>query len=167
MASAVMTTMTLTSQAHAGYPLEYNVMIYSGTGQNLCLDADGSHGLYAGDPVKLWPCSSGDSYEAWDLHDDLTISPHSNSDLCLDASDPTGTLAVGAAVQIWYCNGGSNQQWGGALGNAVNWYNGAVSNGTFLYLDANASSPVQAGTPVEVWTLNHGSNQGWAWAPRS
>ena len=71
---------------------------------------------------------------------------------CLDAYNNETT--PGTKVQIWPCNGGTNQQWN------IN------SNGTItgvqsgLCLDVTGASTAD-GAAVELWTCNGGSNQQW------
>jgi hypothetical protein len=71
---------------------------------------------------------------------------------CLDAAG-NGT-APGTKVQIWPCNGATNQQW------TVN------SNGTItgvqsgLCLDVSGASTAD-GALIDLWTCNGQSNQQW------
>jgi hypothetical protein len=71
---------------------------------------------------------------------------------CLDVAGQSTT--PGAVVDIWPCNGQSNQEW------TVN------SNGTItgvqsgLCLDV-AGKGTANGTDVDVWTCNGQSNQQW------
>ena len=71
---------------------------------------------------------------------------------CLDLPD---NAVAGTRVQIWDCNGNTNQSW---TSNA----NGSVSNvRTGLCLDVNGGTTAN-GTAVIVWTCHGGANQRWA-----
>jgi len=60
----------------------------------------------------------------------------------------------GSAVQIYSCNGQSNQQWN------VN-SNGTITGGqSGLCLDVTGAS-TSNGALVELWTCNGGTNQQW------
>jgi glucose/arabinose dehydrogenase len=74
------------------------------------------------------------------------------SGLCLDvkAVDPT----PGAAVQIWSCNGGSNQQWTLTAAGELRTLGGTRC------LDAQGAATAP-GTPVVSYTCNGQSNQRW------
>ena len=72
---------------------------------------------------------------------------------CLDANG-NGT-ANGTAVQIWDCNGGTNQQW------SVNADGTIVGAGSGKCLDAYAQGTGN-GTKLELWDCNGGANQKWA-----
>jgi alpha-galactosidase len=59
---------------------------------------------------------------------------------------------AGAKVQLWYCNGGTNQQW--TLGD-----NGSISNvQTGLSLDVNLNGTAN-GTAAIVWTCHNAADQ--------
>jgi hypothetical protein len=70
--------------------------------------------------------------------------------LCLDDRDNSST--PGAVVQVWRCNGLSNQQWQ------------VMSNGTIkhngLCLDATAAGTAN-GVRIELWNCTGGANQQW------
>lgn len=65
--------------------------------------------------------------------------------------------APGTKVELWPCNGQSNQKWT------------VESNGTIvgqqsgLCLDVSGAVTTK-GTPLGIWTCNGGSNQKWSWA---
>jgi Ricin-type beta-trefoil lectin domain len=56
-------------------------------------------------------------------------------------------------VEIWDCNGGSNQAWTAENGTLVNPASGKCLD------DPNLSTT--NGTQLEIWTCNGGSNQQW------
>ncbi|WP_340379842.1 ricin-type beta-trefoil lectin domain protein [Streptomyces sp. SS7] len=74
---------------------------------NKCMTLGGT-GATAGDPVVIADCT-GAAAQQWNVNADLTVTSVANPALCLDASG-AGT-GNGTAVDVWYCNGGSNQQW--------------------------------------------------------
>jgi alpha-galactosidase len=73
---------------------------------------------------------------------------------CLDV--PGASTAAGTQVQIWDCNGQTNQTWTHSSSNQLTVYGG----GSTLCLDAynNQTAP---GTKVQTWTCNGGANQQW------
>jgi endo-1,4-beta-xylanase len=70
---------------------------------------------------------------------------------CLDV--PNASQSDGTLVQIWDCNGGTNQQWTQTSGNELRVYGSKC-----LDVPGHATS---AGTRVEIWTCNGGANQQW------
>jgi hypothetical protein len=73
------------------------------------------------------------------------------SNRCLDV--PGGATANGTLLDIWDCNGGSNQQWT------------SLSNGELQVYGSECldvpGGATTAGTKVEIWTCTGGSNQQW------
>jgi alpha-galactosidase len=71
---------------------------------------------------------------------------------CLDV--PNSSQVNGTQVDIWTCNGGSNQIWTETSAHQLTVYGGAIC------LDAynNQTAP---GTKVEIWSCNGGANQQW------
>jgi non-reducing end alpha-L-arabinofuranosidase len=71
---------------------------------------------------------------------------------CLDVTGASQT--DGTAVEIWDCNGGTNQSWTQTSSSQLTVYGGTKC------LDAfdNETSP---GTKVEIWDCNGGANQEW------
>ncbi|MFJ8112291.1 ricin-type beta-trefoil lectin domain protein [Streptomyces sp. NPDC096132] len=74
---------------------------------NKCMTVGGT-GATAGDPVVISDCT-GAAAQQWNVNADLTVTSVANPELCLDAAG-AGT-GNGTSVDVWYCNGGSNQQW--------------------------------------------------------
>jgi endoglucanase len=74
---------------------------------------------------------------------------------CLDV--PGASTAAGTQVQIWDCNGQTNQTWTHTSSNQLTVYGG----GSQLCLDAfnNQTAP---GTKVQTWTCTGGANQQWS-----
>jgi alpha-galactosidase len=70
--------------------------------------------------------------------------------------DVPSTATSGTPVQIWDCNGATNQQW---TFNA----NATISSVRFpgLCLDVNGAATAN-GTVVIVWTCHAAANQRWA-----
>jgi Ricin-type beta-trefoil lectin domain/Cellulase (glycosyl hydrolase family 5) len=73
------------------------------------------------------------------------------SNRCLDV--PGRSTANGALLQIWDCNGGSNQQWTYLSNGELQVYGGKC-----LDVPGHATA---AGTRVEIWDCNGGANQLW------
>ena len=74
---------------------------------NSCMTV-GNDGARAGDPVVIEPCA-GSAAQRWTLQPDGAIASAADPGLCVDASGAgTGT---GTLIDVWYCNGGTDQQW--------------------------------------------------------
>jgi len=73
------------------------------------------------------------------------------SNRCLDV--PNAATANGTLLEIWDCNGGSNQQWTYLSNGELQVYGNKC-----LDVPNNATT---AGTKVEIWDCNDGSNQQW------
>jgi hypothetical protein len=58
--------------------------------------------------VVITDCT-GAANQAWQLHEDLSVSSVAHPELCLDAAG-AGT-GNGTPVDVWFCNGETNQQW--------------------------------------------------------
>jgi alpha-galactosidase len=71
---------------------------------------------------------------------------------CLDV--PNNTTTAGTQVQIWDCNGGTNQEWTSTSSGALSVYSGGDC------LDAYNNQTTQ-GTKVEIWPCNGQANQQW------
>ncbi|GHE37181.1 hypothetical protein GCM10017673_44670 [Streptosporangium violaceochromogenes] len=91
--------------------------------------------------------------ETWYL-----IFTHSGSTLqyCLDAK--LQTIGNGGTVQLWSCNGGSQQQWASYNGQYLK--NRASPAGRTLVLDAKLQTIGNGGT-VQLWDYNGGPQQRW------
>jgi len=96
--------------------------------------------------------------------DNLSITPGSGgtggssgvlrgvaSGRCLDV--PNASQNDGTLLQIWDCNGGTNQQWTQTSANELRVYGSKC-----LDVPGHATT---AGTRVEIWTCNGGTNQQW------
>jgi endo-1,4-beta-xylanase len=73
---------------------------------------------------------------------------------CLDV--PNLSTTPGTQLDIWDCNGGSNQTWTHTSANQLTVYSGSSQ----LCLDAFGNGTA-AGTKVDAWTCNGGANQQW------
>ena len=73
---------------------------------------------------------------------------------CLDV--PNLSTTAGTQLDIWSCNGGSNQIWTHTSSGQMTVYSGSSQ----MCMDAygNQTTP---GTKVEIWTCNGGANQQW------
>ncbi|HET7017901.1 MAG TPA: ricin-type beta-trefoil lectin domain protein [Streptosporangiaceae bacterium] len=74
-------------------------------GASSCLDTTGGH--TDGTKVVLEPCS-GTSSQIW-THGSNDSLVQQSTGMCLDING--GTATNGTAMQIWTCNGGTNQAW--------------------------------------------------------
>ncbi len=83
-----------------------NIIVYSGTGNRMCLDVYGG-GTANGSQVGVYYCHSGNN-QKWTTSPDGTIRSVA-SGRCLDANG--GGTANGTSLIIWDCHGGVNQQW--------------------------------------------------------
>ncbi|MFI0724440.1 ricin-type beta-trefoil lectin domain protein [Streptomyces sp. NPDC021224] len=70
---------------------------------------------------------------------------------CVDV--PNQSQTAGTQVELWDCNGGSNQQWTSTSSHELRVYGGDC-------LDASGAGTAP-GTKVDIWTCNGGSNQQW------
>ena len=68
----------------------------------------GGDGASAGSPAIITTCS-GAANQTWQLNQDGSVTSLADPTLCLDAAG-AGT-GNGTAVDVWYCNGNTNQQW--------------------------------------------------------
>ena len=73
---------------------------------------------------------------------------------CLDVNDFSTT--AGTQLEIWDCNGGTNQIWTHTASNQLTVYSGS----TLMCLDAY-DNQTTAGTKVEIWSCNGQANQQW------
>jgi alpha-galactosidase len=77
---------------------------------------------------------------------------------CLDV--PNSTTTAGTQVEIWSCNGGTNQTWTRSSSNQLTVYSGSGQ----MCLDAN-DNQTAAGTKVVIWGCNGQPNQQWVLNP--
>jgi endo-1,4-beta-xylanase len=73
---------------------------------------------------------------------------------CLDV--PNVSTTPGTQLDIWDCNGGSNQVWTDTSSRQLTVYSGSSQ----LCLDAYAKQTTP-GTKVDIWSCNGGANQQW------
>ncbi len=70
---------------------------------------------------------------------------------CVDV--PNATHTIGTQVQLWDCNGGTNQQWTATSAGELR-----VFGGDCLDASGQGTGP---GTKVDIWTCDGGANQQW------
>jgi Ricin-type beta-trefoil lectin domain len=116
-----------------------NNVLIKGVGSGRCLTPQGQSN------ATIQDCAS----QRWSVTDSGTITINGQ---CLDAKGQ-GT-ANGTVVQVFSCNGGSNQQWTVGSDGSIK---GAQSG---RCLDVNAELTA-AGTKVQLWDCHGGSNQKW------
>jgi endo-1,4-beta-xylanase len=73
---------------------------------------------------------------------------------CLDV--PNLSTTPGTQLDIWDCNGGSNQIWTGTSAGQLTVYSGSSQ----MCLDASGSQTTP-GTKVDIWSCTGGANQQW------
>jgi hypothetical protein len=152
-----------------------------------CLDAENSpsHGLTPatnGDPIQLWTCL-GTPNQMWHVkqtNGKVGGFPfeivNNASGKCLDAEDlasqTVNPFVDGDHVQLYSCNGRSNQYWSDILNSSsskpqpVHGGAGTYSPGVYYGLDAENSpshgwTPATNGDPVQMWVEKGTSNQLW------
>ena len=76
----------------------------------------------------------------------------SGSGRCVDV--PNASQTNGTQVELWDCNGGTNQQWTSTSAGELRVYGSNC-------LDANGQG-ASPGTKVDIWTCSGGSNQKWS-----
>jgi O-glycosyl hydrolase len=108
----------------------------------------GANGTTDGTPVVITTCVSGAAGQQWTLSGGTVLQ----GGKCLDVTGK-GT-ADGVKVELWTCNGGTNQQWSPGANTSL------VGTGSGKCLDDPGSSTVD-GTQQEIWTCNGGTNQVW------
>jgi endo-1,4-beta-xylanase len=73
---------------------------------------------------------------------------------CLDV--PSLSTTPGTQLDIWTCNGGSNQTWAHTSTGQLTVYSGSSQRCMDAY-----DNQITPGTKVEIWTCNGGANQQW------
>ena len=118
--------------------------------------------MQAGTHLSLYDCN-GYPQQAlgYDADKGLIYLANSRKDasICLDTFSPA---VAGNPVQLWGCNGLSQQQlnilWGTTIRTTGSSYSAC--------LDLRGGDPT-AGTPVELWACNGGVHQQWVYDPSS
>ncbi|MBS2966827.1 RICIN domain-containing protein, partial [Actinocrinis puniceicyclus] len=134
----------------------------------LCLDAVNNattNPSTNGDNVQLWTCN-GSVQQNWTFHPVAgnpgwyTIT-NGYAGLCLDASNSTSgpnPTTNGDNVQLWTCNGYTQQEWQYTAGNTLkNYYGGLLLDAT----NNSTTNPSQNGDNVQLWSAANGTNQIW------
>ena len=110
-----------------------------------CLAANGSAN---GTPVVIADC---DNTAAQNWTSDGTTAQLNGK--CLDVTGKA--TADGTKVELWTCNGGTNQQWTAGANSSL------VGTGSAKCLDDPGNSTTN-GTQQQIWTCNGGANQRWS-----
>ncbi|WP_333770460.1 glycoside hydrolase family 27 protein [Streptomyces sp. IBSBF 2435] len=100
----------------------------------------------------MYRVSAGSGSSTGTTHPLISASSHR----CLDAAG--GATTPGTAIDIWDCNGGTNQAVTLTAAGELRLYGGTQC------LDAY-NNQTAAGTKVELWTCNGGANQQWRLNP--
>lgn len=116
-----------------------------------CLDTYG--GTFANNTKEeIWSCHNGPG-QTWKASGG-TLSTDGGA-YCLTVKGASTSL--GAAVILYACNGGANQQWTVKSGGTI------TAPKTGLCLDVTGAATTN-GTAVETWTCNGAANQQWSWS---
>ncbi|MCX4759409.1 RICIN domain-containing protein [Streptomyces sp. NBC_01275] len=123
-----------------------------------CLDGDADTIGTNGTKVQLWGCHGGTN-QTW-LWAPAAGQPvgyytiqNSRGNQCLDG-DLNTIPANGAKVQLWACNGWTNQTWLWHGATLTNLEGGQCLDGDLTQIPAN-------GAKVQLWACNGWSNQNW------
>ncbi|MCQ4040810.1 RICIN domain-containing protein [Streptantibioticus rubrisoli] len=123
-----------------------------------CLDGDTNTIPANGAKVQLWACN-GWTNQTWiwapaagQPAGNYTIQNADGSE-CLDGD--TNTIpANGAKVQLWACNGWTNQTWA--------WHGSTLTNNDRgECLDGDTNTIPANGAKVQLWACNGWTNQNW------
>ena len=138
-----------------------------------CLDADSNGGGQDGNKVQLWQCN-GYTNQNWAFYPgvylggyDQVVNQGWGGRFCLDADAGHGPITNGTKVQLWTCNGQSNQGWlcnrvsyGICLNDLILKASGLVNGkSTTMCLDADLNTIGSNGTKVQLWDCNGQSQQ--------
>ncbi len=145
------TPLVLRSQQNAGY----------------CLD-DLESGTANGNETDLWPCNYTATGQQWKWVPNSMITGDSSDDTgmividgkCLD--DPDGSGTPGTKLELWDCNGGSNQMWWGDNSGRLGNVGGSDANGTSLCLTIPGDN-IAAGQALELEDCGYAPGQYWQW----
>ncbi len=108
----------------------------------------GAGGTADGTPVVITTCATGDPNQQWAVSGGaLQLAGK-----CLDVTG-RGT-ADGVKVELWTCNGGTNQQWTVAANSSL------VGTGSGKCLDDPGASTVD-GTQQDIFTCDGSTSQVW------
>jgi O-glycosyl hydrolase len=113
-----------------------------------CLAAQ-NNGSANGTPVVIDSCDASDPAQNWSVAVANTLRINGK---CLDVTGRA--TADGALVQLWTCNGGTNQEW------TVGRNSSLLGTGSGKCLDDPGKSTVD-GTRQQIWTCNGAINQIW------
>ena len=121
----------------------------NGSGTNLSLALNNQSGL---DRLQ-WGWGTGTNPGGGGGGGNAGVLRGAGSNRCLDV--PGKATANGTLLQIWDCNGGTNQQW------TLNSDGTVVGRESGLCVDVTGGGTAN-GTAVELWTCNGQSNQRWS-----
>ena len=147
----------------SGYdPMVKQGAIILGSGGDCCqTNTNKSEGtFYEGAMVKGYPSDATDAavqsnIAAAGYSTALTGELHAvGAGKCLDVNGFSTT--AGTQVQIWSCNGGTNQIWTHTASNQLTVYSGS----SLMCLDADGGGTI-SGTKAIIWSCNGQTNQQW------
>ena len=119
----------------------------------LCLD-DLANSSTAGTKVEIFGCNHW-PHQIWTLSGNGTIT---HNGLCVDITGGPSAAVSGAPVELWACNGQTNQQWQPRQDANGNWT--LVNPASGLCLDDPGWSRT-LGMQMQVWSCNNSTAQTW------
>ncbi|MDH6110287.1 hypothetical protein P3T36_004781 [Kitasatospora sp. MAP12-15] len=138
----------------------YRTTAFTNNDQGQCLDGDTNTIGNNGAKVQLWACN-GWSNQSWvwtpapNLPVGYYVIQNYDQGQCLDGD--TNTIGNnGAKVQLWGCNGWSNQVWIWNGSTLKNYDQGQC-------LDGDTNTIGNNGAKVQLWACNGWTNQSWTW----
>ncbi|MEU5977808.1 RICIN domain-containing protein [Streptomyces sp. NPDC047315] len=129
-----------------------------------CLDADANTIDQNGTKIQIWTCNRN-ANQTWYFstaryntsYFEIQIGEGDQPTRCLDV-DANTLPANGTKIQLWDCNGNSNQVWFFDIRQNLDTLF-SLASGKCLDVDAN-TLPAN-GTKVQLWSCHNGSNQLW------
>jgi ricin-type beta-trefoil lectin protein len=114
-----------------------------------CVDVSGDDNGGNGAAVALWDCQSNSADQHWTWNGTALTT----LGRCLDITG--GGTANGVLLELWDCNGGTNQQWAAQA-------NGSLKNPASGRCMDSPGAATANGTRLEIWDCNGGSAQTFA-----
>jgi len=145
--------------ADVGINRHPTVKITSGadSSNQMCLDLRGRH-TSNGNPIELYKCN-GEESQQWIFHD-WAIFYAADPSKCIDITGGESAMGVqGTKLQIWDCNGLSNQNWG-YDSKLQTIYAARTSRDASMCMDL-AGGAVKDGVGIQIWGCNGHINQQW------
>jgi hypothetical protein len=128
-----------------------NLQLNTGNGA-WCLDVEGGV-AFNGAKIDIYPCGNDQPNQQWTLNSNGTITSGLGSNWCLDL--PDWDIADDTQLDLWTCNGGTNQVWSYENDNTIRGYYGKCVN--------LAGADLADGEPIIYWDCSQSEpwNQIW------